>query len=144
MRPPRCGLVGAPLAWLPGGWHDAACCWKATAPARWHPVQPEVPCPADAIALPGPVLPSLVDAHSHAFQRAFAGLAERRDRPSDDFWSWRDRMYRVAGASRPQQLRAIAAHLYRELLRGGYTQVCEFHYLQHQPDGRPPTPTRSQ
>ena len=87
--------------------------------------------------LAGPVLPGLVDAHSHAFQRAFAGLAERRDSEQDDFWSWRDRMYRVALRITPEQLRAVAAQLYAELLRGGYTQVCEFHYLQHDRDGRP-------
>ena len=83
------------------------------------------------------MLPGLVDAHSHAFQRAFAGLSERRDSEQDDFWSWRDRMYRVALRITPEQLRAVAAQLYAELLRGGYTQVCEFHYLQHDPDGRP-------
>ena len=54
----------------------------------------------------------------------------------DDFWSWRDRMYGVALRITPEQLRAVAAQLYVELLRGGYTQVCEFHYLQHRPDGR--------
>ena len=93
--------------------------------------------PPQAEVLAGPVLPGLVDAHSHAFQRAFAGLAERRDSAQDDFWSWRDRMYRVALRITPEQLRAVAAQLYAELLRGGYTQVCEFHYLQHDADGRP-------
>ncbi len=82
-----------------------------------------------------PCIPSLVDAHSHAFQRAFVGLAERRDGLHDDFWSWRDRMYGVALRITPAQLRAVAAHLYTELLAGGYTQVCEFHYLQHASDG---------
>jgi formimidoylglutamate deiminase len=91
--------------------------------------------PPGATRLPGPALPGLVDAHSHAFQRAFAGLAERRTGPHDDFWSWRDRMYGVALRITPAQLRAIAAHLYVELLAGGYTQVCEFHYLQHDHDG---------
>ena len=93
------------------------------------------PRPTGVETLAGPVLPGLVDAHSHAFQRAFAGLAERRDAAHDDFWSWRDRMYGVALRITPEQLRAIAAHLYVELLRGGYTQVCEFHYLQHDHDG---------
>ena len=99
-----------------------------------------MPAPDGAERLAGPVLPGLVDAHSHAFQRAFAGLAESRDGApdqGDDFWSWRDRMYKVANAVTPESLRAIAAHLYVELLRGGYTQVCEFHYLQHQADGTP-------
>ncbi len=91
--------------------------------------------PAHARKLAGPLLPGLVDAHSHAFQRAFAGLSERRESESDDFWSWRERMYRVALRITPQQMRAIAAQLYVELLRGGYTQVCEFHYLHHDLDG---------
>ena len=67
-------------------------------------------------------MPLLV-AHSHAFQRAFAGLTERRDRDSDDFWSWRDRMYGMALRITPAQLRAVAAHLYTELLVGGYAGV---------------------
>ena len=83
----------------------------------------------------GPLLPGIVNAHSHAFQRAFAGLSERRESEHDDFWSWRDRMYRVALAVSPQQLKAVATQLYLELLRGGYTHVCEFHYVQHAPNG---------
>jgi len=77
-----------------------------------------------------------VNAHSHAFQRAFAGAAERREAASDDFWSWRDRMYAVALRIGTAQLRAVAAQLYVELLRGGYTHVCEFHYLRRDRDGR--------
>jgi formimidoylglutamate deiminase len=79
----------------------------------------------------------MVNAHSHAFQRAFAGLAERRTSAQDDFWSWRDRMYGVALSMTPADLQRWATRLYRELLAGGYTQVCEFHYLHHQPDGQP-------
>ncbi|HEV8691276.1 MAG TPA: formimidoylglutamate deiminase [Ideonella sp.] len=124
----------APRAWLPGGWADAVLL-EVDAQGRWLRVQPDTPAPPDLPRLAGPVLPGLVNAHSHAFQRAFAGLAERRESEGDDFWSWRDRMYRVAGAVDPASLRAIAAQLYSELLRGGYTQVCEFHYVQHQPDG---------
>ena len=90
-----------------------------------------------ATIVDGPLLPGIVNAHSHAFQRAFAGLAERRDREHDDFWSWRDRMYRVALAISPQQLKAVASQLYLELLRGGYTHVCEFHYVHHAADGKP-------
>lgn len=130
-------LMWAPRAWLADGWHDGVLleagedgCWLAVTPAVHEP-------PAAAMRLAGPVLPGLVDAHGHAFQRAFAGLAERRDSEHDDFWSWRDRMYRVAHRITPDGLRAIAAHLYVELLRGGYTQMCEFHYLQHTNDGTP-------
>ncbi len=104
---------------------------------RWSSVQTGVAAPPQAMVLAGAALPGLVDAHSHAFQRAFAGLAERRDGASDDFWSWRDRMYRVALRIDPETLRDVAAQLYVELLRGGYTHVCEFHYLQHDRDGSP-------
>lgn len=126
----------APRAWIGGAW-VAQVLLRVGADGRWAEVTAGVDAPPGAEVLPGPVLPGLVDAHSHAFQRAFAGLAERREGAHDDFWSWRDRMYRVALAISPAQLRAVAAQLYRELLRGGYTQVCEFHYLQHAPDGRP-------
>ena len=94
-----------------------------------------VDAPHDALHVAAPVLPSLVNAHSHAFQRAFAGLSERRESESDNFWSWRDRMYSVAQRVTPAHLEAIAAQLYAELLEGGYTQVCEFHYLHHAPQG---------
>lgn len=79
----------------------------------------------------------MVNAHSHAFQRAFAGLSERRSGAQDDFWSWRDRMYGVAQRITPAQLRTVAAQLYIEMLQGGYTQVCEFHYL-HGSEGDAP------
>ena len=127
----------APRAWIGGAW-QAGVLLRCDAGGRWSEVTAGVQAaPPGAISLPGFVLPGLVDAHSHAFQRAFAGLAERRDSDSDDFWSWRDRMYGVALRIDPAQLQAIAAQLYVELLQGGYTQVCEFHYLQHAVDGRP-------
>jgi formimidoylglutamate deiminase len=129
-------LLWAPRAWVDGRWRDRVLL-QAGADGHWAAITAETEAPADAERLPGPVLPSLVDAHSHAFQRAFVGLAERRDGIHDDFWSWRDRMYGVALRIGPAQLRAVATHLYRELLAGGYTQVCEFHYLQHAPDGAP-------
>ncbi len=102
----------------------------------WAAVTPGVTAPpADAQRLPGPVLPGLVNAHSHAFQRAFAGLAERREGTHDDFWSWRDRMYGVALRITPKALQTVATTLYSEMRAGGYTHVCEFHYLHHAPDG---------
>ncbi len=129
-------LYWAPQAWVQGAWAgDVLLCTDAA--GRWADVQPGVPAPAGAERLPGPVLPGLVNAHSHAFQRAFAGLTERRDSEHDDFWSWRDRMYGVALRITPEQLHAVASHLYAELLAGGFTQVCEFHYLHQAPDGRP-------
>jgi formimidoylglutamate deiminase len=129
-------LYWAPRAWIDGRWADAVLL-RAGVDGRWDEIHPGTAAPPHAEVLAGPVLPALVDAHSHAFQRAFAGLSERRDRAQDDFWSWRDRMYRVALRITPEQLRAVAAQLYAELLRGGYTQVCEFHYLQHDVDGKP-------
>ena len=83
------------------------------------------------------VLPGMPNLHSHAFQRAMAGLAERRSRIDDSFWSWREVMYGFAAAISPESLQAIAAQLYVEMLKAGYTQVCEFHYLHHQSDGTP-------
>jgi formimidoylglutamate deiminase len=128
-------LYWAPRAWLPAGW-QAHVLLETGADGHWLAVTADVAQPpSDAQVLPGPVLPGLVDAHSHAFQRAFAGLAERRESAHDDFWSWRERMYGVAQRITPARLQAIAAQLYVELLRGGYTQVCEFHYLQHREDG---------
>lgn len=82
-------------------------------------------------------LPGLVNAHSHAFQRAMAGLAEQQTDPADSFWTWREQMYRYAGLIEPKDLQAIAAQLYVEMLKSGYTAVCEFHYLHHRRDGRP-------
>lgn len=132
------GIYWAPRAWLPGGWADGVLL-RAGADGHWAEVAAGIAePPAGATRLQGPALPGLVNAHSHAFQRAFAGLAERRENEQgDDFWSWRDRMYQVALRVEAEALQAIAAHLYVELLRGGYTQVCDFHYLQHRPDGRP-------
>lgn len=83
------------------------------------------------------VLPGIANLHSHAFQRAMAGLAERQANGDDSFWTWREVMYAFAGRIGPDDLQAIAAQLYVEMLKAGYTQVCEFHYLHHQPDGTP-------
>lgn len=130
-------LLWAPQVWINGRWEQNVCL-AVDAQGHWADITPNVTTPpAHATVLPGPVLPGMVNAHSHAFQRAFAGLAERRESAADDFWSWRDRMYGVALRITPAQLRAVAAQLYVELLQGGYTQVCEFHYLHHQPDGQP-------
>ena len=124
----------APHAWVQGRWRDAVLLEAAT-DGTWVRVTADSARPPDASALPGPVLPGVVNAHSHAFQRAFVGLAEQRSSEHDDFWSWRDRMYGVALRITPEQLHQVASRLYRELLGGGYTQVCEFHYLHHAGDG---------
>lgn len=125
----------APMAWIDGRWQRDVLL-TVDASGHWSEITVNLPAPADAEKLAGPVIPSLVNAHSHAFQRAFVGLAERREAGQDDFWSWRDRMYALALRISPQQLRAVAGQLYGELLRGGYTQVCEFHYLHHAAEGQ--------
>ena len=96
----------------------------------------------DAAALVQPVdggwrVPGVANLHSHAFQRAMAGLAERQTHPEDSFWTWRETMYRMAARFDPDTLHAVASQLYVEMLEAGYTTVCEFHYLHHAPDGRP-------
>jgi formimidoylglutamate deiminase len=105
--------------WTPEGWtRDASAGPGAFVDARF--------------ALPG--MPNL---HSHAFQRAMAGLAERRGPGDDSFWTWRETMYGFASRIGPDALRAVAAQLYVEMLKAGYTHVCEFHYLHNAPDGAP-------
>lgn len=140
----------APAAWVDGAWQTQV--WlRCDDQGRWSQVRAGVPMPSAAPSatlspceplhvLPGPVLPGMVNAHSHAFQRSFAGLTERRQSAQDDFWSWRDRMYQTALRISAQQLTAVAQQLYAEMLAGGYTHVCEFHYLHHQPNGQPYAP----
>lgn len=82
-------------------------------------------------------LPAVPNLHSHAFQRAMAGMAERRTDPADSFWTWRETMYRFAGRMTPETMRAVAAQLYVEMLEAGFGSVCEFQYVHHQPDGTP-------
>ncbi|HET8729470.1 MAG TPA: formimidoylglutamate deiminase [Alphaproteobacteria bacterium] len=94
--------------------------------------------PADAERLRGPVVPGMPNLHSHAFQRAMAGLAERAGgADGDDFWTWRETMYRFLARLGPEEVEAVAAQLYLEMLKAGYTAVGEFHYLHHQPGGEP-------
>lgn len=128
----------AAQAWVAGDWAQDALL-VAGEDGLWSRVV--VGCSevdrAGAQVLEGPVVPGLVDAHSHAFQRAIAGLTECAVPGRDDFWSWRNRMYAAALRIGPEQLETIAAFLYTELLRAGYTQVCEFHYLHNDLDGAP-------
>lgn len=80
-------------------------------------------------------LPGLCNVHSHGFQRGMAGLSERRSRPDDNFWSWREIMYRFLDRLTPDDVAAITAQAYVEMLEGGFTRVGEFHYLHHDPAG---------
>ena len=94
-----------------------------------HPIATETPR--------GWALPGIANLHSHAFQRAMAGMAERQTDPNDSFWTWRETMYAMAARFDPDLLHAVASQLYVEMLEAGYTTVCEFHYLHHAPDGQP-------
>ncbi len=84
-------------------------------------------------------MPGFVNDHSHAFQRGLRGQVERLDpeHPHDDFWTWRERMYSLAGSLDPDSIRRISEGCFREMLSAGYTNVTEFHYVHHQPDGTP-------
>ncbi|MCG4452378.1 formimidoylglutamate deiminase [Pseudomonas sp. MMS21-TM103] len=86
--------------------------------------------------LRGPLLPGMPNLHSHAFQRAMAGLAEVAGNPNDSFWTWRELMYRLVGQLSPEQIGVIARQLYIEMLKAGYTSVAEFHYVHHDPQGQ--------
>ncbi len=109
--------TAAPQLWTPDGW---------------------VPDHAVAVFPEGSwIVPGIPNLHSHAFQRAMAGLAERQTHPEDSFWTWRETMYRFAERMTPESTYAVATQLYTEMLEAGYTTVCEFHYLHHAPDGRP-------
>lgn len=119
-------------ALLPGGWARDV----RVGIAQGVIVSVETDRPSEGERVAGVALPGMINAHSHAFQRAFAGLAERRSAGEDSFWTWRDAMYRAAALLTPETMHAIATQLYGEMLAAGYTHVCEFHYVHHQPDGR--------
>ena len=93
--------------------------------------------PGSATRLAGPVIPGMVNVHSHAFQRLIAGFTDTAERPDDSFWSWREAMYRAVRMLDADRFEAACRHVYVEMLRAGYTTVGEFHYVHHQPDGTP-------
>jgi formiminoglutamate deiminase len=81
------------------------------------------------------LVPAMPNLHSHAFQRAMSGMVETRGATNDSFWSWRTLMYRFALTMTPDQMEAVAAQLYMEMLEAGFGRVGEFHYLHHDKDG---------
>ncbi len=129
----------APTALLPDGWADNVLieidkdgwivgvdAFKAT-PADGKNVE----------MVAGALVPGMPNVHSHAFQRAMAGLTERAGGKKDNFWSWRETMYRFLLDLTPEDMEAIAAQVYVEMLKGGYTSVGEFHYIHHSREGKP-------
>jgi len=135
--PSETKTIFATQAWIDGAWAKDVLL-EIDAKGCWAKIQPNTPLDRwPAAVIDGALLPGVVNAHSHAFQRAIAGLTEACTgvHAPDDFWSWRDRMYSAANRITPAQLEVIARQLYRELLAGGYTHVCEFHYLHHDLNG---------
>jgi formimidoylglutamate deiminase len=123
----------ADYALLADGWHrDVLLQWDET--GTLVDVMAGTSAPAGVARAAGPLMPGMPNLHSHAFQRAMAGLTEYRANASDNFWSWRDLMYRFAARISPEGLAAISEWLYVEMLKAGYTSVCEFHYIHHSPD----------
>ncbi|QDY41436.1 formimidoylglutamate deiminase [Candidatus Pantoea soli] len=123
----------APRALLADGWHDNVTL-ETDAAGYLHALTPDS-APGAAVRLQGAVIPAMANLHSHAFQRAMAGLAEVAGDPQDSFWTWREMMYRMVQQLSPEQVGDIATHLYIDMLKGGYCQVAEFHYLHHDPQG---------
>lgn len=127
----RMKTLDAAMLWTPDGWRaDAG--FDIDDQGRIQALQAAEPTASASWVVPG-----IANLHSHAFQRAMAGMAERQTHPEDSFWTWRETMYRFAARFTPEILQAVATQLYAEMLEAGYTTVCEFHYLHHAPDGRP-------
>jgi len=131
--------IFALTALLPDGWADNVLIeydkegWIIGVDSSKSPQQVS----ADAEFVAGPLLPGMPNVHSHAFQRAMAGLTERASGKKDNFWSWRETMYRFLSSIEPEDMEALAAQVYVEMLKAGYTTVGEFHYIHHHPGGQP-------
>jgi formimidoylglutamate deiminase len=126
--------VFAEKALLPGGWAENVSV-TIGADGRILSVDRDMAATGTSVGI---LLPAPVNLHSHAFQRAMAGMSERRgSEPRDSFWTWRQIMFRFLDALTPEDIEAIAAFVQMEMLEAGYAAVGEFHYLHHQPGGAP-------
>ncbi len=127
-------IIWAEKALLPSGWADNV---RVETGEAGHIGSVETDTAADGHRV-GILLPAPVNVHSHAFQRAMAGLTERRGPdPADSFWTWRQLMFRFLDRLTPDQVEGIAAFVQMEMLESGYATNVEFHYLHHQPGGNP-------
>ena len=119
-------------ALLPDGWTRAVRveiadgCFSSVQPGA----QPQSGDERVSVALPG-----MCNVHSHGFQRGMAGLTEFRGPAADNFWSWRTLMYRFVARMTPDDIEAVTAQAYVEMLESGFTRVGEFHYVHHDPKG---------
>lgn len=136
-QPSRLRVLFCERALLAEGWRSGV---LLRFDERGHVASVESGLPAPPAGMEraaGPVIPGLANLHSHAFQRAMAGLTEKAGPSEDSFWTWREVMYGFVRRIDPESLQAIAALAYGEMLEQGYTSVAEFHYLHHAPDGQP-------
>lgn len=124
-------LLHARHALTADGWHRDVT--VAVEGGRIASVTPGVQGAGQAV---GVLLPAPVNLHSHTFQRAMAGMTEKRGAGRDSFWTWRDLMYRFLDHLTPDQVQAIAALAMVEMAEAGYAAVAEFHYLHHQSGGK--------
>lgn len=125
-------MIFAERAILPGGW--ARNVRIEVTGSLIDAVVPDA-VPQDGDVRVSALLPALSNLHSHAFQRAMAGMTEHRVAGRDSFWTWRDLMYRFLDRLTPDQMQAIAALVFMEIQEAGYAAVGEFHYVHHQPGG---------
>ena len=114
--------------------------WRSDVLIEWNGEGDLLAVTPDAVQAPGVpiaglVMPGMVNLHSHSFQRALGGMTETAGEGPDSFWTWRDLMYRFARNITPEHIEAIAAQLFSECLRHGYTSVCEFHYVHRDQQG---------
>ncbi len=132
--PPESRAIHCARALLPDGW--ASDVRLVIAAGKFAGVERGTTAHAGdervAVAVPG-----IANVHSHGFQRGMAGLTEYRGPEADNFWSWRELMYRFVARMTPEDLEAVTALAYIEMLEGGFTRVGEFHYVHHDVDGRP-------
>lgn len=127
-------MIFARSALLPDGWHQDVRVGVSGGTIATVTTA-STPQPGDRVV--EALLPGMANLHSHAFQRGFSGLTERRGTGADSFWTWREMMYRFALTLDPDGMQAVAELAYAEMLEAGFTRVGEFHYLHHAPDGRP-------
>lgn len=122
-------------ALLPDGWAQNVAI--TVDPNGWIGAVTPDSSPDGADRRRGVAVPGIPNVHSHAFQRGIAGLTERRGPGADSFWTWREAMYRFLDRLQPEDLEALAAQAYLEMLEAGFTAVGEFHYVHHDSAGRP-------